>query len=364
MSERKRGAVESYFVVTILLAILGFVIVLYFLLGLDLEKQSEDEVCRLSVLTRATSPEAVQSAVPLKCRTKKICLTKGDGTCAEQFAGEDPEIVKLTGDDGKIRNEIAKVSADAMLNCWKMMGEGKLDLFGKFADQLGFGNAQATCMICSRIVVDKSIPLDVLKEVNINSYMEETVIPELGVNYLSALSGGSVTSYAKRDPVQENVFGKFQGFLGNDASRTFQLDKESEIEKLDARLTVNKENRELALVFMQFKTVAPKKVFDNLLALGGTAVGAVALSPLGGPARIFMGSSAGLTVAVVAAGTGAVIGGYGMWNAHQGQLAAASYCGDFVTNKGEAVNGCSFVQGINYHFKDINALCPSIQGEL
>ena len=85
---RKRG-VEAYFLPIILLAIVGFFIVLYFLTSFDLIGYSEDEVCKLSILSRATSPDAAKGIVPIQCTTKKLCLTK-DGDCRKNFAGEKP----------------------------------------------------------------------------------------------------------------------------------------------------------------------------------------------------------------------------------------------------------------------------------
>ena len=96
----KRGAVESYFIIIVIAAIVGFIAVLIFLGKLGFQNYGSNEVCSLSVLSRATTPSGTQNYVPLKCNTKKTCLTQG-GDCG-QFAGEDkvvreklPEIAML-----------------------------------------------------------------------------------------------------------------------------------------------------------------------------------------------------------------------------------------------------------------------------
>lgn len=348
----KKGAVESYFLITVLLAIIGFGIILYFLLNIDFNRQTEEEICKLSVLSRATSPELAQSGVPLKCGTRKVCLTQR-GECSKNFAGENPEIVELSSNEQEAKKQIEKISADAILNCWKMMGEGKLDLFGSLKAQFGWEEQKPTCVICSRIAIDESFPggsegnvRKTLEGIDINKYMEENPVSELGVNYISALTGGGAVSYAKHDPVNVKAF------------REFIISKEFKLEVDGAR---NSEpNRELAIVFMQFKPKNTKDVLDSYIKWGGTVAGATFLSPIGIAARPIITNPIG--GGLVALGIGSVVG-YGMYNAYQGQLAAVNYCGPFTSNK-KGIEGCSMVQGINYNFRDINKICPNIQGDL
>lgn len=348
----KRGEISSSYLIGIILAVMGFLVVLGFLYGFDFLGFSEEEACRLSVLTRATSPELAQSAVPLKCETKKICLTaRGGGDCSQNLAGENPEVIKLSGDD--IAKEIAKVSADEMLNCWKLMGEGRLDLFGKFSDKVGLTTAQPACVICSRIAVDESVSKDVLERVDINRYMRENEVKGSGRNYIYAFTSGGVVSYASRDLVTESAF------------KEFSDDGENRAKDVDGNEIVirgDKENRELAIVFTQFIPPDTGEVLDNMLKFGGTVAGATFLSPAGGPVARFIVANPG-TSALAAIAVAVVGGGYGYYNSYQGQLAAAGYCGKFTSNREDA-EGCSMVQGINYRAEDINALCPQIQGRL
>lgn len=352
----KKGAVEADTIVKLVIVIIGFAIIIGFiLLKLDLFGQTEDEICELSVLGRATSPDVLQSAAPLKCNTKKICLTR-DGDCRKNFAGENPKVIKLAKDENDAIKQIEKTTADALLNCWRMMGEGKLDLFGSFKREFGWDNYQATCVICSRIAIDGGFPGEgkndeevkkVLNErININKYMQENTIPELGVNYISALTKGGAVSYAKRDAIQEDAFDKFV------KENTVQIKLGEEKKDIP--------NRELAIVFMQFNTKNPSNVASNILQMGATGIGATFMTPIiGNVGRAIVSNPVGAGLAVA---TAAGVVGYGMYNAYQGQLAAAGYCGPFTSSDGKA--GCSIVQGINYNYKDINKICPQIQGNL
>src|SRR3989344_1184441 len=82
---KKRGELTSTEIITIVLSIIGFVIAITFLLVfLDLDKESRDEICSFSVLSRATAPETVNTFIPLKCQTTKYCIGK---ECTE-FIGE------------------------------------------------------------------------------------------------------------------------------------------------------------------------------------------------------------------------------------------------------------------------------------
>ena len=338
----KKKGVEAYFLPIILLAIVGFFIVLYFLVSFDLTGYSEDEVCKLSILSRATSPDAAKGVVPIQCTTKKLCLTK-DGDCRKNFAGEKPEVVKLSSDENGAIKQISKASADAMLDCWKMMGEGKLDLFGGLKQELGFEQGRPACVICSRIAVDNSVVVETLNKIDINEYMRTSNVEGLGINYISALTEGGAVSYAKTNPIeQKNAFEKF------------------EEGKTKIELSGTKEpNREMAIVFMQFKPASVDDVLTNMAGIGGTVAGATFLSPIGLLARPVIANPIGGGLALIGVGT---IVGYGMYNAYYGQLAAAGYCGKFATSGKDPIEGCSMVQGINYNVRDINAVCPQIQG--
>src|SRR3989344_6928981 len=96
----KRGELTSSYIITTILVIAGFVVVLYFILNaLNLGGETTEDICAFSVLTRATSPQTTSAYIPLKCTTKKICLSdKGD---CEDFNGEEnvKDTIRLPSDE-------------------------------------------------------------------------------------------------------------------------------------------------------------------------------------------------------------------------------------------------------------------------
>src|SRR3989344_3248991 len=126
----KKGEVSSAVLIPIILAVAGFLIVFGFIFyGIDLKQLSEDEICELSVIARATAPNEAERLLPLKCTTKKLCLSQNKEDCPE-FKGEEYAKLSLSKDNEEAAREIEKQTADALLECWSKMGEGKLDLFG------------------------------------------------------------------------------------------------------------------------------------------------------------------------------------------------------------------------------------------
>lgn len=172
MGIMKRGEMTSSQIITIVLAIAGFIVVLIFLAILFDDRGSGDrELCKFSVLTRATSPiDSLQASIPLKCTTEKICISEsGKKDACDQFAGEENvKPVELKGSvDQKVR-QIEETSANAMFDCWSMMGEGKLDVFpgiNRPKNELGVvlsvvggvlsipKEVKPACVICSRVAL-------------------------------------------------------------------------------------------------------------------------------------------------------------------------------------------------------------------
>jgi hypothetical protein len=87
----KKGQTTSGVVVTVVVAIVAFLILGLFALkalGKETSEIFSQKTCHLSVLTRATVPDIAQAKIPLKCSADKICFTTlSNGKCT-QFAGE------------------------------------------------------------------------------------------------------------------------------------------------------------------------------------------------------------------------------------------------------------------------------------
>lgn len=331
---QKRGELTSGQIATLSIAIAGFIIALIFLLYiLDVKDFSQREVCRLSVLTRATSPDALQRLTPLKCTTEKICLTKNND--CNQFIGEK-DVVKIKVET---KEEIEKVVADSMYDCWSMMGQGKLDIFGGkksgFLNSLNpldvFGNAKTTCLMCARISLSKDLLEDdaLMNSVNVNEYMETHQVPGSELTYLQTFTDQQVRSYPR----------EFRDSLGKIADEN-QTDQ-------------------ISIIFMQILTQSTPLEAGTQTALEAGGFVFTATSGLGPFGRLLSWKLvAGLTAA--AAIGGGTLAGIQTW---RNQQVSAGYCGEFTSVDAEKNKGCSVVTPFDYNKVDaIKNYCSKLEG--
>lgn len=331
---KRRGDVTSWQVFAFVSVLIGLAIVLFFLgeVFSGSDSAANSELCRLSILTRATSPDPLQAAVPLKCTTGKICFTSGLAGKCTQFAGEkDVTRIHLKGDGVAMAQTISSYSAEAMRQCWEMTGQGKLDIFGRAATSLGLDSSKASCIICSRLAIAGDVPDDVRARVKMDDYLRNTQVPGKPYTYL-------------------------QEFLGNRGTNSYTRINDTDLSSSQTLISTFDGNQ-IAFVFMQIKPVDFTKALENqALAVEGAAFLIPGASKIG-KAILFTpaGRIVGAVAAVAAVGVAAV-------NTYEGQQAAAGYCGTFTSNTGAAEKGCSVVQGISYTVKDVNSLCENIQG--
>ena len=350
-----RGELTSKQIIGLVLAIVGFVIVLILLFSLEFESFTESETCKLSVLSRATVKTELQSYVPLKCTTGKICLTaESNGKC-EQFIGEKGVMtVKLPKNNAQEASEIIeKESANAMFDCWNMMGQGKLDLFSgsddSFLKQLvnidDLGREASTCVICSRVALDKDFVYEkedekftneftnyfeeVANNVDVNDYMRDNPSPDgSGLSYLQAMSNRQVNGFSKEFDDQFKAV--------------------SEREKLTKAID------QTAFTFMQINTKGSP--LEKGLDTGGRTflIGEGLLLSTGTawsvPTQLFNG--------LVTIGTG----GIAAYQQYEGRKLSIGYCGEF-TSTNKAKEGCSLVLPLDYsNIGIVNQYCKKIQG--
>lgn len=342
-----RGEISSTQVVIIVIALVGFLILLGFLrlaFG-DSNQLSERETCRLSVLTRATAPTQAQSSIPLKCTTSKICLTStgGSDSCPE-FAGQSGvSVIKISGDDDAQAHAIEKISADALYDCWNMMGQGKLDLFGlAFQD---FRVKESRCVICSRVALSENIGGEVRSKIDLNRYMRESLVPGTSLTYLETFADGLQS----------------QTFTGVDQQTYLsQVDSLSSENKND--LLKTPQSNQLAFVFAQRKS--PSGFGEGFLSgvedASYAVIGTTLLVP-GAKSQVF-NPTAWLGAAAFVGGAGTWAGVSSWWD----QSISAGYCGKFSSsvNKEEDRKGCSLVRAMPYSVESINQICQNLEGDL
>lgn len=359
--ENRRGELTSTQLILLILAIAGFVVILLFILAFNSGTYTEDEVCKLSVLTRATSPQAVNDYVPLKCTTKKLCLTDGSGKCEVSFAGENPEVIKLPSNRNDSLKKIEETSANAMYDCWNMMGQGKLDLFnGGIWKSAGLTTQDIpVCVICSRIGYD--VKEETLSDVDLAYYLSHTKVPGGSITYTKAFTDPGMSSYAGADTDSLKNLESNEKLSLKVITRDSKTGLTSKGTEALGVIGEEKPRRvELAVVFTQIKV--PKSYWDQLNTLLGTGIALAGTSFIMAPGTTSkaIGAAAGHFVITGIAAGGVVA--YSMYNVYAGKVAAAGYCDKFTTSKEDTAGGCSGVQIIPYDVKAINSICGGIEG--
>jgi hypothetical protein len=330
---QKRAEMTSMQIGTLILAIAGFIIALIFLLVvLDINTLSQEEVCRLSVLTRATAPESLQRLAPIKCTTQKICLSESDDCL--QFIGEKNIKPVTVQSEETIEAEIA----NAMYDCWSIMGEGKLDVFGGGTDtgilnSLSINNLFAkktTCIICSRLALSDELQKEneLLKNVDVSNYLETHQVPNSEKTYLQTFTDGQSKSY----------------------SREFREDLTNENENVPP-------TNEIAIIFMQINSEeSPWEAGTDTAGRTGAFIFASTTGV--GPLGVFSlpeGTAFSVITAVTTGSIAAI-------QTYRSREVSAGYCGEF-TSVSESRKGCSVVVPFDYNkISEINQYCSIIEG--
>ncbi|HVY01252.1 MAG TPA: hypothetical protein VHA12_00620 [Candidatus Nanoarchaeia archaeon] len=348
----KRGELTSTQIIMIVLAILGFLILLAFYMQLKTDNYTSDEVCKLSVVSRATAAEVkqgTQSLVPLQCTTSKICLVETSAGDCKQFVGEK-NVVKIVLPKNKAKDaageeeqarEIEKQMANSMLNCWNMMGQGKLDLFGTLKEGYGFEQSKSRCVVCTRVAIGNDVSASVLGKVDVNRYMEKYTTPGSSLTYVQAMTDGATSSYS-----------------------TFKGEGKGEVKQDNSVKIEDSAANETAFIFMQIKAKTIPEVLENQLTaagvIGGGAFIAKPVAAVSATRLVFSNPYTAGAVALAAVG----IAGYGSYNSWQSQIAATGYCGTFVSDNKEANKGCSLLQAFPYSVDNIRNLCGTLEGNI
>ncbi|MCR4327354.1 MAG: hypothetical protein NUV46_02115 [Nanoarchaeota archaeon] len=137
----KKGELTTQQIVLLIILIVSFAVILFFIIRLNLNQETEQEVCHNSVVLRGSSVVS-SDAVPLKCQRQYMCLSY-DGSCEEMT---NPKVVKV-----RTENEVYKSLAEEMATCWWIFGEGKINYVG--SDVV----PELYCSICSQISFDDSV---------------------------------------------------------------------------------------------------------------------------------------------------------------------------------------------------------------
>ncbi|MBU1136398.1 MAG: hypothetical protein KJ559_02725 [Nanoarchaeota archaeon] len=352
--KNKKGALSIEWVIMIIILILGFGILLFFLLRFNFGERVNRDVCHESAVLRATLPSIAGNYVPLKCKTIKFCITNGliGGKCngrGEDFAGES-DITKVKV---KTKEDIERFLAQEMLECWQMMGEGKLSLFSQFiVETYGIGGkVYPTCLICSRIAFDKKnleeAKID-LSQVDVLNYMQTHKPHGFDMSYID---------YFRKEKGKFNIDRRNIPVF-NDEGKIREV---SIIQVPQDEQTSDIYSKQMSVLFMQISAPDHLGSAGNILktALGGTA-GSFVLAPIittkltGSFIKTILGHPIISAAFVLIAGT------YQQGSVAYNRAVTAGYCGD-VSTGGDARGGCSVVRTLNYDVDEIIKYCQVIE---
>ncbi|MBU0957937.1 MAG: hypothetical protein KKF56_03970 [Nanoarchaeota archaeon] len=164
-------------IVGFIVLIIGFAIVIYFYFTIGWGERIDKDTCASSVVLKAGTPDISGKKIidfPLRCKTEKICITEkdtlqGGGNCKDYTESESVAYEKVSSDSEIQVREIHQIIANAMADCWGMMGKGEFakkdtsifskDLLGvKTENLLVSGKTyQQVCVRCSRISFSEEI---------------------------------------------------------------------------------------------------------------------------------------------------------------------------------------------------------------
>ena len=321
----KKGELMTGQIVSFILLIVSFIIILYVFSLIYSKDIIDDTACHESVVLRATAiastTKVLGGLAPLQCKTDKICL---GGDCKEFEGAENVLNIK----DIEENRDIEKVVAQEMVDCWTMMGEGKVSVFSEsISESYKFSNVKSDCVICSRIAISDNIDEKIINDTNPMDYMFKHKVPGLEVSYYEFFSGDSSGATIQDEFMKEGAVGD--------------------------------NYKEVAVVFMQAEAdddFADVLKNDLFTALG---VGIVA-NKAGGPfiARtalsVFKGTAGGIATIL---GASAVVG-FQAYNVYNNKEIIAGYCGDISLGEKK---GCSVVRVIPYDVKNLKNYCGYVE---
>ena len=375
MVMKKRGELTSAQIIGIVLVLAGAIVIAVALFVLlDTEGQDQRELCRLSVVTRATAGSFAQSNIPLACVADKICFTtkRGDNNC-KQFVGEEGvRSIKLPSDRNQTIDKVLEESAFAMYDCWNMMGRGRMDLFGKAFKS--YRVVESRCVVCSRLAIADDVNVkfpDIQEELGgdaFNEYLRVNNVPGSSQTYLNAfLESSGVDTYSTVEGGFAEAFEKDrkeasgEGGLGGDELKEVQREVENANETSFVKLSTD----QIAFVFAQRKT---KQGFwsgfttgvkdSSIVIVGGgvtSGVAGMAIGSIGVLPSFILGAFA-------VSGTGLYAGA----TSYANQQASAVYCGILASGVEDKslIEGCSVVRGVPYKAEYVNQICEHIEGKL
>lgn len=358
MNKNKRAELTTAQIITMVIVVIAFAIILFILYQMFSYGKIDQDACHTSVVFRGTLPAfgGAKDYVPLKCKTEKICVTGKlfGGNCPDYGSEKGISYARVNS-----KTEVEQLFAQNIVQCWQMMGEGKVSIFSEWVAQTyGFGAVYPSCVICNRIAFDRA-SLDGkvdLGQINVQAYMDTHLVPGKNYTYSDFLRGENAkTSINSALNLSGAGLGIVPVSLG-DANKDLAVMASQSADK-------ELQSREAAIMFTQISAPTQGGSAANIgkTLLAGT-VGSFVLAP---SSTISFGKNLGKvcssgegTIICAAVAIGAIV--YQQANVAYNRAVTAGYCGD-VSIGTDARNGCSVVRVVNYNASEIMQHCGIIE---
>jgi len=368
----KRADLGARSIVSIILAVVGFVILLFFLFQVLNQGRADKEACHTSVVLRGTVPSLTSGYVPLNCKTEKICLTSKliGGKCEDFENSEGVTYIRVGSEE-----QVEKAFAEGIVDCWSMLGEGNIDLFQQVtAENLGIGSIYSSCVICSRVAFDKEAlkksGID-LSEIDVEKYMGSHAIGDEDISYLDYIAGENRAKIALSESLTFPNLSEVKDSQGNFVTVNSESGEGEKIELTPVDVEAQKRDSELqsddiAILFMQIS--APKQG-ESLANIAKVTLGIGAATFVTSPKWTFkLGNKVGRACATPYGSVACTVALLGAIFVQQSNVAAnrnlaAGKCSD-VSIGDQAREGCSVVRVVNYNQSAIGEYCQVIESSV
>ncbi len=317
----KKGEISTTFLITVVILVVSAFVLFTFLKGSVISSDVADKsVCHQSIVYRSTSlgPLKGSQAIPLRCKTQKICLTMSGDDCFELSSTKKNPVSKKRLSECKgekcinVKEEIMEVLADSMISCHSMLGEGKLNFMS--SDYLKVAPT-VYGLICNRIAFDREAKknIDSIGHGEFYSYLgKKTVFDEDSQSLVSALEYLYPGWKNSKDSV--HLFKSFQE--GEEVEEANEGDK-GKIEGINFKewsMNLNQDGG-FAVIAME----APSGQGKALLMGAGTAGAVVAVS-VASVVFLPVGIIVGATILAIGGVGGTVAGGAVLWYNYNGKF--------------------------------------------
>ena len=176
--KNKKGALTQTVIISIVIIIFSAAIIFFFFKALPYKELIDKEACHQSVVLRNNAflrgENILPELIPLNCKTQEIEISSTN----EEF----------------IKREIA----NAMYDCWWMLGEGKMNFFESELTK------QSYCVLCSTIKFSESTQEKISKINGFDEYLISTNIPNKNTTYLQYFSGDPEIAFTEENLITED----------------------------------------------------------------------------------------------------------------------------------------------------------------